>query len=137
MNEKNEHLKALGFELGMDLIVLIVLLIAYKFTSDTFLGKDADDNMNFLRNAFVFIAPGSVESFRIMVSVSRENKKWDTWEVILSSLSILITVALALQCLLGYDNFSTLYVGLIAIYPIRIVMNVGFEFFTLIAARRC
>lgn len=56
MQDKREHLKALGFELLLDAFTVIVLILAYKYTYDT-LAYNLDNKMNFIRNAFVFFAP--------------------------------------------------------------------------------
>lgn len=93
MQDKREHLKALGFELLLDAFTVIVLILAYKYTYDT-LAYNLDNKMNFIRNAFVFFAPSSIEGWRIMVTDGRENQKWDKIELTLSILSIIVAIVL-------------------------------------------
>lgn len=135
MQDKREHLKALGFELVVDAFTVFVLMLAYKYTYDTLASSQANNKMDFIRNAFVFLAPSSIEGCRIIVAEGRENKKWDIIELFLSVLSIIVSGALMLQCILEWDMFTDWYIFLITIYPIRVVMSVFFEFLNLAKER--
>lgn len=136
MDESNKTLKALGFELLMDFIAALILILAYKYTFDTFDTDTIDSKMSFIRNAFVYIAPGSVEGFRIIVSLSKENETWDKIEVCLSLLCIIISAVLTLQCIMGYEGFACVYLILIMVYPARIISNFVFGVLALLKERR-
>ena len=136
MDESNKTLKALGFELLMDFIAALILILAYKYTFDTFDTDTIDSKMSFIRNAFVYIAPGSVEGFRIIVSLSKENETWDKTEVCLSLLCIIISAVLTLQCIMGYEGFACVYLILIMVYPARIISNFVFGVLALLKERR-
>ncbi len=134
-NNKAEHLKALGFDFLIDIIVIVILILAYKYTYDTLDAKETTSKMNFIRNAFVFIAPASVETFKIITSESRKNKKWDVVELIISILIVLVALALMLQCIFVCNEHTSLYVFLIMLYPIRVTSSISFEFLNLIKER--
>lgn len=136
IGKKGEHLKALGFELVMDFLTVFILFMAYKYTYETLYSEELTRKLNFMRNAFIYLAPGSVEGFRIITSTSREEKNWDSIEFILSILSILIVFVLMIQYVCGNDEYATWYAILIMVYPIRIIASIGFEILNLVKERR-
>lgn len=136
ISEKRDHLKALGFELLMDIFTIFILILAYKYTYDTLYSEELVSKMSFMKNAFIYLAPGSIEGFRIMTSASREDKDWDMLEFALSAFSIIIVFILMFHCFCENDKYATWYIVLITVYPIRIIASIGFEFLKLAKERR-
>ncbi len=136
ISENGDHLKALGFELAMDFFTIFILIVAYKYTYDTLYSGDLISKMNFMKNAFIYLAPGSIEGFRILTSRSREDKYWDGLEFFLSIFSIIIVLILMFLCFCENDKYATWFVILITVYPIRIIASLGFEILKLAEERR-
>lgn len=130
--------KALGYDILIKLISLGVVVLSYFYVVTVLNGKMDDTNflhLQFIKNAFVFIAPAALEGMNILISAAQENKKQDMIEVILSLGCVIIGVFLFIISLLNITYFYGVFIFAILAYPIRIVSSLVFDILKLLERR--
>lgn len=121
MEAERNSLKVLGFDFFVDVINIIIIISSYILTI-TILDDAASLNVNenFLRGAFVFIAPCAMEGIQILTSKGKTDKTQDGVEVILSLVSMVTTLALAMVLIFNNNEYVILFRWLIMAYPLKI-----------------
>ena len=132
-----DRLKILCFDFFMDLIYVIIILSSYILTTDILSdASNTNAELDFMRGAFVFIAPCALEAVNTFTSQEKEDKYQDKVEVILSMVGIFTTGILVLILIFDKGGCAKIINVLIAAYPVKFVSNGVFDFIHLFQERK-
>lgn len=131
--------KAEGFNFLLYLLTLAIIMISYVLTL-MLLDKAAGTavgNLNFMRASFIFLAPCALEGIALLVSEQGENKAFDTIELVLSALSMIFCIYLAVAVFAQKYFLPPVIVCIVlAIYPLKFASKTACSLFKLLDIRR-